>query len=122
VTPRAAWSIELPVRLASAANAHLHRMARHRVTKRLRGTAKAATVEMPSIPDGGGLAVTLTRIAPRALDGHDNLRAAFKPIVDGLADRLGVKDNDPRVSWHYAQERRGVRDYAITIRVEPTTP
>lgn len=66
-----------------------------------------------------GLQVTLTRVAPRALDGHDNLPHSMKPIVDGIADALGINDRDPRVSWLYAQRRGEVREYAVELRIEP---
>jgi hypothetical protein len=49
--------------------------------------------------------IRLTRVtAPRGkiLD-DDNLRGCLKAVRDGVADWLGINDNDPRVSWHYAQ-------------------
>lgn len=51
------------------------------------------------------LVVTLTRVAPRQLDSHDNLRAAFKAVVDAVAEYLGVDDRDPRIEWRYAQAK-----------------
>ena len=51
---------------------------------------------------GPGIEVTLTRVAPRALDS-DNLASAFKAIRDEVAAKLGVNDNDPRVTWSYGQ-------------------
>lgn len=66
-----------------------------------------------------GLLITLKRIAPSKLDAHDNLRTAMKPIVDGIADALGLpNDRDPRVTWAYDQGPRGVREYAVEITVE----
>ena len=50
------------------------------------------------------IAVSMTRIAPRALD-DDNLQTAFKSVRDGVADALGIDDRDPRVAWRYAQEK-----------------
>lgn len=49
------------------------------------------------------------------MDG-DNLQAACKGLRDGIADRLGVDDGDPRVTWHYAQEVPA--DYGVTISIE----
>lgn len=63
------------------------------------------------------LVVTLCRIAPRALD-DDNLASACKAVRDGVADALGIKDNDPRVTWRYEQRRGAVKEQAIEIRVE----
>ena len=65
--------------------------------------------------------VTIVRIAPRALD-DDNLAYAAKAIRDGVADGLGVRDNDPRVSWRYEQRKpaKGCKP-AVEIRVEART-
>lgn len=66
----------------------------------------------------GGLVVKLTRVAPRELDGHDNLRTAFKPIVDGVTDALGLpNDRDPRVSWAYGQRRGAAREHLVEIEL-----
>ena len=51
--------------------------------------------------------IRLTRIAgPRGktLD-DDNLRGCLKAVRDGVADSFGIADNDPRVSWDYAQRK-----------------
>ncbi len=67
----------------------------------------------------GGLVITLTRIAPRELDGHDNLRTAMKHVVDGITDALGLKsDRDPRLTWAYEQERGRPRQYAVEVLLE----
>jgi hypothetical protein len=68
----------------------------------------------PTLP----VVVTLTRIAPRALDG-DNLQSAFKAVRDQVATWLRVDDADPRVRWEYAQRRGGVGEYAVSIGVGP---
>lgn len=75
---------------------------------------KAHVGEMSVLP----AVVTMTRIAPRKIDAHDNLPAAFKSFVDGTADALGIKDNDPRITWKYDQRREGVRQYGVEIRIE----
>jgi hypothetical protein len=62
--------------------------------------------------------ITLTRIAPRKLDAHDGLRSALKPVVDGVADFFGCKDNDPRLEWRYEQRRGRIREYAVLITLE----
>lgn len=64
------------------------------------------------------LRVKVTRIAPRALDRHDGLPASCKPVVDAIAECLGVDDADPRVSWSYGQERGKPREYAVRVTVE----
>lgn len=65
--------------------------------------------------------VTITRIAPRKLD-DDNLAASAKSVRDGIADALGCKDNDPRVTWTYAQERGAAKAYAVRILVAQRRP
>lgn len=109
--------IKLPLRTVSLANQREHWRKRHRRTKAERQAAFLATPKLtpPCV-------VTLTRIAPRALD-DDNLRGAFKAIRDGVADRLGVNDADPAVSWRYDQRRGKPKEYAVVVEIaaKPTT-
>lgn len=69
--------------------------------------------------------VTLTRVAPRDLDS-DNLQGGdMKAIRDQVAALLipglrpGQADSDPRITWHYAQEKAGPRVYALRIEIKP---
>ena len=102
--------IELPIRLESVANKREHWGRKAERTRQHRFAAIAVPPHpLPCV-------VLLTRIAPRALD-DDNLRTAFKALRDGVADRLGVKDNDPRVTWEYAQERGRAKEYAARVEV-----
>lgn len=64
--------------------------------------------------------VTLTRISPRAFD-DDNLRAALKPLRDGIADAMGSDDRNPKIVWRY-QERYGgprVHEVEVIVQLEP---
>jgi hypothetical protein len=68
------------------------------------------------------LTITITRIAPRPLDGHDNLSVAAKSCVDGIADWLDNapgrgQDRRDGLVWRYAQRRGGVRQYAVEITI-----
>lgn len=74
--------------------------------KRAKRAKAHRTLAYLSVPSGIALpaVVRLVRIGPKPLD-DDNLAGACKNIRDGIADRLGVEDNDPRVSWQYGQER-----------------
>jgi hypothetical protein len=65
--------------------------------------------------------VTIVRVAPRRLD-DDNLAASAKSLRDGIADALGCKDNDPRVSWAYAQAKGAPKEYAVRITVAQRRP
>jgi len=83
-----------------AARAKAHRQQAYLMTLRLKGLILPLKVKM-------------IRVAPRQLD-DDNLRGALKSCRDGIADRLGIDDRDPRVTWEYGQEKgrpkqRGVR-------------
>jgi hypothetical protein len=61
--------------------------------------------------------ITITRIAPRKFD-DDNCIAGCKPIRDGVADAFGLRDDDPRLGFWYAQERGKAKEYAIRITIE----
>lgn len=109
--------IPVPLRVHSEANgSHGHwsvkaarvKNQRHTVAWSLRPHAK------PALP----VVVTLVRIAPRKLDAHDNLPRSFKAVVDQIAEWLGIKDNDPRVRWQYAQRSQGPGVYACEIVIE----
>jgi hypothetical protein len=62
------------------------------------------------------MGVTLTRVSPRTLDAHDNLRTAFKAIVDQLAEAMGMDDRSKRYEWTYVQER-GAPAYRVRLEV-----
>jgi len=64
--------------------------------------------------------ITLKRYGPKLLDEHDNLRMAFKKIVDIIAQELtgkkrGQGDNDPRLTWRYDQEKSAAYGVRITF-------
>ncbi len=50
----------------------------------------------PTPPPGVPVTITLRREAVRRLDSHDNLRTAFKPVVDELVKCLGMRDDSDR--------------------------
>ena len=105
-------TVDLPLRIESVANLREHWAKR---AKRAKAHRMAALAIKPHLLP---CVVTLTRIAPRALD-DDNLRSGFKNFRDGIADRLGIADNDPRVEWRYAQERGKPKEYAARVKIEP---
>jgi crossover junction endodeoxyribonuclease RusA len=95
----------IPLHLCSVANIREHWSDRARRTKSQRYGVAAAAVAFGLGPIIGEVTVKFTRIAPRMLD-TDNLAAAFKAIRDGVADAMGLRDdNDERVTWQYAQEK-----------------
>ena len=109
--------VEVPIRTVSEMNARGHwapRAARAKQHRQLTHWT-LLTNSRPTLP----CTVTLTRIAPRGLDG-DNLQASFKATRDGVADWLDVDDRDPRVVWRYAQRRGECKQYAVEICIELT--
>ncbi len=107
-------SVEAQIRLVNSANAREHWAKRAKRANLERKAAFFLLTRRPSVP----CAVKLVRIAPRAFDS-DNLAISFKAIRDGIADRLRVNDNDPRVTWEYAQEQGKPKQYSIRIEIVP---
>jgi len=67
----------------------------------------------PELP----LRVTVTRVYPGTVDGHDSLPLACKHIVDAIAAWLGVDDRSPDLTWCYDQRRDG-KTVGVGIRIE----
>lgn len=112
----AALSRVLPIATKSEANLREHWARKAGRAKSQRTTAKLA---MGKVVFGGRLAVLVTRLAPRELDG-DNLQRALKAVVDGLADALGLSnDRDPSVVWVYNQARGSP---AVRVDLFPLLP
>jgi hypothetical protein len=111
----------LPIEAVNTSNRREHwteRSARNQVQRSGTRLALNAKRVCAQVTLNDGLLVTVTRVAPRELDSHDNLRTALKPVVDGVADALRLKnDKDPRVTWRYAQRRGKVRQYAVEIEI-----
>ena len=107
--------IRIDIRTQSEMNLREHWGQRARRRKAHRLVASVATRDW-KLGDGSSCAVTLTRIAPRALDS-DNLSASFKGIRDGIADSLGVDDRSARITWAYFQRRGRPKEYAVEIAI-----
>lgn len=109
-------TIILPLRTVSEANRRDHWATKAKRVARQRGVT--GMVLLNSLRGlRGPVMVLLARVAPLPLD-DDNLRGALKAVRDGVADALGVNDNDPRVTWEYAQRRGKPGEYAVEIQVE----
>lgn len=111
--------IEIPLKIESTLNKREHWARRAKLAKAQRDAAHYGLIGL--LPTGESSlyrrmakVVKLTRIAPRELD-TDNLAGGFKSVRDGVADWLGINDNDPRVTWQYAQERGKPKQYACRI-------
>lgn len=104
--------IYLPIRLESTANKREHWAQKAKRAKAHRFAAIAVPPHpLPCI-------VTIIRIAPRPLD-DDNLAISAKSLRDGIADRLGVDDRDPRVMWRYGQRSGKPKEYAAEVCITP---
>lgn len=110
--------VTVPIRVRS-----LNDRAKHWATQARRMKAQRSAVHwmLKGKPAVLPCVVTLCRIAPSdGLDAHDNLPGSLKPVADGVCDWLGTPDNDPRVTWHYSQERGKV--YGVRVTIESTLP
>jgi len=123
-------SVSLPLRLVSEANSRDHWAVKAKRAREQRSVVRmrlgAMFGEVAGKLAGVPWLITITRVSPGTLDAHDNLPRSCKAVVDGLCDALGVKDNDPRVSFRYAQEkvkratkgRVPANKYAVRILIE----
>jgi hypothetical protein len=67
----------------------------------------------------GPITFTVTRLAPKMLEDWDGLPAALKQVLDGIADALGTKDHDPRITWAKPkQEVTAAGQYGVRIEAE----
>lgn len=112
-------SVTLPIRTVSEANVKEHwgRTAR-RVSRQRRDMFMGLYNYRDRLRGQWAWTVTLTRIAPRFLDEHDNLPRSMKACVDEVAKALGVDDKSKRVHWAYSQEKGKPKEYAVRVRVE----
>lgn len=115
----------VPLRLVSESNMREHWAAKFDRVARQRATVTMVLNNYFGPKFGRGalegfvsVRISLTRIAPRRFDAHDNLRASFKAVADAIASWLCVQDNDPRLSFEYAQEKGLPLQYAVRIRIE----
>jgi len=102
--------VRLPIKTVSVSNVREHWAKRAKRAKEHRQAAFLLTAKMKRIPK----CIALVRIAPRKLD-DDNLRHALKAVRDGVADRLQINDNDPRVTWRYEQVKGKPREHAVDV-------
>ena len=108
----------LPLKIESNANLREHWAARMKRTRNQRmSAAYAVAVSKDWKLPAGKFTVRLVRIGRRMLD-DDNLCGGFKSIRDGVADALGMKDNDPRIKWTYEQETG--KEYSCRIELLAT--
>lgn len=116
------WHWHLPLKTASEANSSEHwtkKAKRHKLQKMKVKAVLLSERPQITIP----CAIRLTRIAPRELDAHDNLRVSMKYIADALAEYLipgkaaGRADDCKEITWQYKQEKGNPREYGVRIEI-----
>ncbi len=110
-------TVELPLRTVNPLNRREHWAERARRAREHRQTTFYA-LKAAKAPHALPCVVTVTRIAPRPLDKHDGLPASLKGTVDGVADYLLCNDNDPRITWRYAQRRGAPHEYGAEVEIQ----
>jgi len=112
--------ITLPIRTVSEANNFDHwsvKGRRHKMQKGWVVMALATTKKLVNLP----CKVTITRVASRALDQHDNLPMSLKFITDAICEELtgikqaGMADNDDRIEIKFKQEKSSTHGVKVLI-------
>lgn len=110
-------TVLLPLKTVTGLNAREHHMQRSRRVRNERQTARVMVISTLAVCAVGlPCVVTLTRISPGIAD-DDNLQGAAKAIRDGIADALGVNDNDSRIEWRYAQEKCKRGEFGMRVEI-----
>jgi hypothetical protein len=88
---------------------------------RERTTSAIAQCGVEVVARGRPSLVVVTRVSPRTLDKHDNVRGAMKFVVDGIAAALGFDDSEfeATVPLRYEQEKSGAAG-VCGVRVQLT--
>lgn len=112
----------LPIKIANEANSSEHwtkKSKRHKIQKRR--IKQQFLIDKPPICPP--CKCIITRIAPKALDSHDNLRYSLKWAVDSIAENLtgdfvpGRADGNAEITWEYKQEKGKIKEYGLRIQL-----
>lgn len=113
---------QLPIKTASEANSSEHwtkKAKRHAIQKKWVKWAYHRDKPFLPLP----CVARLTRISPKALDLHDNLRMSLKWVADAVAEcivpgkAIGRADDEKDIHWEYSQEKGKPREYAVRIEI-----
>ncbi len=102
----------VPVKTGNGLNMREHWRARSSRVKKERTTAALMTPSGIELP----CTVRMDRLSSSKLD-DDNLHGACKAIRDGIADKIGFPDNDPRIVWLYGQEKCKRGDFGVRVLI-----
>lgn len=107
------YSVRLPMKLVSIANAGEHFHERKRRVKAEHDIVNQAIKrrDLPPLP----VKVTITRIGPRALD-DDNATISAKGVRDAIARLYEWDDGSPKYQWIVKQQKG---EYGVLIEIEP---
>ena len=74
------------------------------------------------------LILVITRLAPRSLDGHDNLAMSLKWVTDAICEcfvpglAIGRADSSDRFKEIRYEQKKGVpKTYAVSVQVFPAS-
>lgn len=118
----ASW--EIPVKTVSEANSSEHwtkKAKRHKLQKRWVRTTYPC--DMPPPDPEAIYTICITRLAPRALDDHDNLPTSLKYIADAISEQMypglaiGQADSAKNLKWAYYQIKRNPKEYAVQVQI-----
>lgn len=111
--------MRLPLKTVSEANraSHEHWSKRHKRAREQRAVSRLFFANKVAsyrshLAGGGGVLVSMIRIAPSSGLDDDNLRSSLKAVRDGIADALGSDDRNPKILWEYSQTRG---EYGVDI-------
>lgn len=111
-----------PIKIVSEGNIHENHWKAHARHKRQKALINAFLLrDQPPITLP--CKIYITRIAPRKLDAHDNLRFSLKWIVDALAayvfpgKKAGRADDTDLIEWVYDQRKGLPKEYALQITI-----
>lgn len=104
-------AIELPWPPASlSGHAKGHWRTKSVPTKRFREWARLATLEVkPVVPDTGDIRISITFYPPDRRGDRTNYPNRCKPLLDGIADALGVNDRRFLPRFNFAEPVKNPR-------------
>lgn len=116
--------IALPLRTISEGNSAEHWSKKHKRHKKQKQIIRLYLNRLPKGHIYPPVKITLTRIAPRMLDVHDNLPMSFKWVLDAICDYLypgqaaGRADSSKDIHVFYDQQKGRPKEYSILIKIE----
>jgi hypothetical protein len=97
-----------PASLSGHNKGHWH--AKSGIVAKHREWAKLATQEAkPLVPEDGDIRLSLTFYPPDRRGDRTNFAIRAKPLIDGIADALGVNDSRFLPSYHFAEPVKNPR-------------